>query len=610
MLMSSCSKDLELEASLSVPAPTDTMEMQEVEFEFTMSFEDMDDLRISQRVDASGRPKSYMRETQKYEEHIELVFLTKDTVYYDREYDDSHFFEYYDHPSKHIYIAKLVGLNEAFHDGQVAYRAIANLPSRFLGRKISVVGRHLGFHNDIDGKKSGREDLRLLKPNAEGFLDLPEVRYFTDKFELDLSQKQIVLPRLVFKPRGTLLRLDLHNDTGAPIVTKGINLWSNAMYLGHGSPYRRYQAGFYGVPFLESTGNFFLNRTLELPDGEVTIAPNEKKAYYLWCAPRMHLPQDAEHPINKYYMTLIRALGANGEVYSPFYSEYPLKEGFTKINLRLTPEKQWTVADAFPTGHMPLAHMAEYNMASPTTLATSLEEELESSAFISYSDLGADPSLGVQISGADASDRGYYLPSLSQWRAALGNHNVIEFYSDMIFDPDSYRRQGHTQIGFESTLADYGLNREYRMEMHHYAFDSGTLRSYALRFIGNANRQLTAYRYELKSKTVAGRMVQYLEIKARYLGPRFVGDYGTISDERFWAQPDANEVTRTLLLAGDSGRLGSGLYTIYLESLSTAYIFFTIYNGHGRLEFQPENSDSSFGYLLPVRLFMRNPPAR
>lgn len=71
---------------------------------------------------------------------------------------------------------------------------------------------------------------------------------------------------------------------------------------------------------------------------------------------------------------------------------------------------------------------------------------------------------------------------------------------------------------------------------------------YGLRFRGNAQAQLAAYRYEYKNHPKFNQ--NYLEIRVRYLGPIFTGELEDIANEAFWEEDSSKDIVRTFPAAG------------------------------------------------------------
>lgn len=573
LLLSACSKAEEPQ-QVSATEPKKEVKMREVEIEFTLDVEQVDELRaVYQKLDENGKPRTFITDTDHV--HLRFNWLIARHSYS----GDEHMGTLYDEEIVYA-TAKRVGRNQALYKGSpnIAFSAKVPMPVVPYNREMELTLVISVTYNREDAQDG------LLKADKDGVIPLSGHIYSSGVIQLpidiDALNPKIVLPRLQLKPEGNLLRFDLENNTSAPAQVAAIHLTSNAFAFAnphHPAPnnpteYRSYLA------------SYWAGSTLRLPDGPITVAPGDVKSYYLHVRPRTNLYSW------KTYTTFIRALGPNSELYDGFYklntstSAQYLQEGGTQsIKLRLSPQKALTLAEAFPGGHLPLAYMAEGDMVDTNTVGTASSI----GALLSYQDLGPNPNAGVTINQPGAADIGYYLPSSAQMTAAF---KPITY----VYDPEYGNNS--TSTGEEiAPLSPYGLQGNYHYIIDNYATDKhqGIC---MLRFIGNGNRQLTAYRYTLSGQSIT--------IEARYLGPTFTGTFDDIANDEFWAKPDPNEVVRTF----NPFPFENNNETAYFLLTNQESLF--LERAHYSVDNEWAFYTSRRSGRGQVRLFMRNPPQK
>ena len=133
-----------------------------------------------------------------------------------------------------------------------------------------------------------------------------------------------------------------------------------------------------------------------------------------------------------------------------------------------------------------------------------------------------------------ACPKGYHLPSDAEWAGMIPQHNKITFDKEAT----------HTDVAEKISVA--GVEKDYTSDY----VNTGKGITYALRFRGQDNERLAAYRYERMGKYESDNLSSSLRVTVRHLGSSFKGKTGDIAREDFWNKNADKDITRTLPVSG------------------------------------------------------------
>lgn len=178
---------------------------------------------------------------------------------------------------------------------------------------------------------------------------------------------------------------------------------------------------------------------------------------------------------------------------------------------------------------MALEYVAEYNISTTPGVFTNSHDN-DKSGYYNWQEARTIPM-----------PAGYHMPNKEELVGIVSAASASFSFSsleDRVFSDQ------------EETITVKGNTQTYTAD---YSQKKGPTRvSYALRFKGNGNTMLAAYRYEYVGDYLSevGKLTTHLKITARYLGSGFTGTVTDIDNEAFWTSNNAADVTRVFPACG------------------------------------------------------------
>lgn len=131
-------------------------------------------------------------------------------------------------------------------------------------------------------------------------------------------------------------------------------------------------------------------------------------------------------------------------------------------------------------------------------------------------------------------DDTYHVPSVEELRGIIPDKESVCFTKD-------------TTVNVEEDIEVHKEKYVYKADYH----NSGKGISYAIRFKGNGNVQLSAWRYKVCGSFKEKSKDSHIEVRCRYLGPDKANvSLETVSDEKYWEKDNDGDVVRIFSAMG------------------------------------------------------------
>lgn len=179
---------------------------------------------------------------------------------------------------------------------------------------------------------------------------------------------------------------------------------------------------------------------------------------------------------------------------------------------------------------MAIKYVAEYNLDEDgRAFATSHETDKAGGLFSFY-----EMKNRFRTWREKGSEDTYHVPSVEELRGIIPDKKAIYFTKD-------------------TTALDVEEDIEVHKEKYVYKADyrnPGKGISYAIRFKGNGNLQLSAWRYKVCGSFKINSKDSHIEITCRYLGPDANVSLETVADEKYWESDNKSDVVRIFSATG------------------------------------------------------------
>lgn len=150
----------------------------------------------------------------------------------------------------------------------------------------------------------------------------------------------------------------------------------------------------------------------------------------------------------------------------------------------------------------------------------------------------------------------FHLPSLAELRGIIPDKGLVSF------------TERGSKNGIEEEIMLAGELKSYHADY----LNTGEGVTYALRFMGNGDRQLSAWRYRLVN---VGKDEAAMEISCRYIGGSAKKNINNVASESFWESDNEGDVVRIFSLNGYKKKtdvLGGGsVYHLWARDERNAY---------------------------------------
>lgn len=390
---------------------------------------------------------------------------------------------------------KVAGEARATYTGQVQvpaggtgnYKINAILLSEVGGEVYTRVGSSSNLVDAIPTASLGLIESGNIVKTKIPYVATVEVPYTTD-------QKILASSWLSFKASGTLLRMQVTNNSGKAQTLASIKIKTNAFF----------PAWTYDLSNLTG-GNLEFGSTASLDTWEksynitpVTLqAGKNSQHYYLWV-----MPAKASTTLS----TEIFAVNSAGESFPALTSTNKLPLGGKKLALGMTTVP--TIPNTFPKGKLPFTYFGGFVKSGQSYISADNQlHPINTVNFPLESTYGYWSDTQIMANTIRFS-AGYKTPSFSELAAIMpvneqsvppkvGYHNV-----------NLLRRTENITVGGETAVYDC----EYK------GTGSTTKTVYALRFITSDNSRRMAYRYEMEQKTAKTPIVTYMRLSMKYVG--------------------------------------------------------------------------------------------
>lgn len=196
-----------------------------------------------------------------------------------------------------------------------------------------------------------------------------------------------------------------------------------------------------------------------------------------------------------------------------------VKSAIAKCIVTVVDKKEETIVH-------PIEYFCEYNLA-PDGLSFMKNHSNEGALYIDYEE-AVKKYTKVEIEG-----KKYHLPDKLEMSIIFPDLAIIEFGDGSKYDNN------------EETISVAGEVKQYNA----FYRSVGAHTCYALRFIGNDNKWLSAWQYDYVENP-SDNTGKYLVVTCRPLGPNFKGDINTVANKDFWTSNNEKDIVRYFPAAG------------------------------------------------------------
>lgn len=461
------------------------------------------------------------------------------------------------------------------------YTGVVEVPSG-AGNEVEIAGIVLGEWTGVSKTAPQNSDVKFMtKESGDFFKSIKpthlltssqsvvrtKIPYIVDWTTAQLTAsedgKQRIEPiQLLFKPSGTILRLQVRNALAEQVQINQIKVKTNAFVeqwhynFGNGLVQANKLMGGEvilptALPLEEQTYTWLPEQPITLPaaGGAANADASKSKWFYTWV-----MGTKSTSGPRKIEFSLV---GDGGKTYDAvFKTSAELKDGQTMwIPLTVSSSKVGAIFDgahdgAFPVEHVfknPLEHLvtsgaphhygmivkgkaSTFEFVDPSQLNNIAAD---SEAYYNFAQATTlfDKATGVEVTGGKAGKK-YRLPSIKEWGSILPTRyqlpsaeHVANYYfaaSDEVIEVPNEEVQFIGEANITQTTSKYKADGTY---------------IYALRFT-NIPQRLCAFRYHYSNG--------YLTITSRYLGEHSTDNIEAISKPSYWKDSDLKVSLRAL----------------------------------------------------------------
>lgn len=337
---------------------------------------------------------------------------------------------------------------------------------------------------------------------------------------------------LLFHPQGTVLRMQVQNESDTEFPLGGIRFLTNTFSAAGSFSFAQTTAD---QPTWSESDNidaktilYSLPAETKIP-AKVGVTPGKSAWYYVWVMPRNEVVEPR---------TVVSMRSTDPvQMYIGFETEKPLPTGSVPVILNLPAgeigahfnlpqENSW---DSPVEPKMPLAYLAEYNLNA------------EGTGFASHdnndSGLFTIAETKTRFLKTTIDGKKYHLGTTDEW------YGVVPASIARVTFVNTRITKDHIEI-----VRAGGMRRAYTSD---YRSVAATKTVYAIRFQDPLDQSMrSAYRYKMIGTTAPGSDA-YVEVKARYLGKDWSGDLvRDVAKDAFFEDPSVTYVTRRLPMSG------------------------------------------------------------